>query len=58
VSKGNPNSGSVNQSHGGSWIVVDSCIERLWGAGPFFVCGVSLSRAVSMFNRHLFMASG
>ena len=31
VSKGNPNSGSVNQSHGASWIVVDSCIARLWG---------------------------
>ena len=57
VSKRNPNSGSVNQSHGGSWIVEDSCIERLWGEGPFFVWGVSLSRAVSMFIRHLFMAS-
>jgi len=57
VSKGNPSSGSVNKSHGGSRIVVDSHIGRLWDAGPFFVWGVSLSRAVSMFNRHLFIAS-
>ena len=56
-SKGNPNSGSVNQSHGGSWMVVGSCIARLWVAGSFFVYGVSLSRAVSMFNKHLLMAS-
>ena len=44
-SNGNPNSGSVNQSHGDSWMVVGSCIARLWVAGSFFVCGVSLSRA-------------
>jgi len=57
VSRGNPSSGSVNQSHGGSWVVVDSWIERLkWGASPFFAWGVSLSGAVSMFDRHLFMA--
>ena len=56
-SKGNPNSGSVNQSHGDSWMVVGSCIARLWVAGSFLVFGVSLSRAVSMFNKHLLMAS-
>ena len=34
------------------------CVEKLiWGASPFFVWGVSLSRAASMFDRHLFVAS-
>jgi len=56
ASKGNPSSGSVNQSHGGSWMVVGSCISRLWVTSSFNVC-VSLSRAVNMFARHLIMAS-
>ena len=37
--------------------MVDSCIEGLWVTDPFVVWGVSLSKTVSMFSRHLFMAS-
>jgi len=58
VSRGNPSSGSVNQSHDGSWLMIDSCVEKLvWSASPILVWGVSLSRATSMFDKHLFMAS-
>jgi len=57
MSRGNPSSGRVNQSQGGSWKVLGSWCGREWGVSPSFCWGVSLSRAVSMFIRHRFMES-
>jgi len=55
---GNPSSGSVNQSHGGSCVMINSCaVQERGRVIPAFVWGVSLSRATSMFARHRLIAS-
>ena len=48
MSKGNPSSGRVNQSQGGSWKVFGSRCGGKWGGSQSFDWGVSMSRAVSM----------
>jgi len=58
VSIRNPSSGSVNQSHGGSWAIISSYAVQVRGSVNLpFISGVSLSRATSMFVRHCFIAS-
>ena len=55
---GNPSSGSVNQSHGGSCVMINSCaVQERGSVIPAFVWGVSVSRATSMFARHRLIAS-
>jgi len=58
VSIGNPGSGSVNQSYGGSWVIITSCAVQVRGSvSPPFIWGVCLCRATNMFVRHRFIAS-
>jgi len=53
-----PSFRSVNQSHGGSWAVIIFHSGQARGSAiPPFIWGVSLSKATSMFARHLCMAS-
>ena len=53
---GNPSSGSVNQSPGGSWATVASCSIQTRGNDlPVRVWQVLLSRTTSIFAKHLFI---
>jgi len=57
MSIGNPSSGSVNQSHGDSCAIINSCAVQMRGSDiPPFIWGVSLSRDTSIFVRHRLIA--